>query len=138
MLGLSWFQQFIGLRYGLYVNARTTPKITTTLRRKTISFAHRVLENVLDSAMAESRWMENSSNLSPTSAIRRCIGEYGIASGCCSIVYSIRPEVVEIPDPGVAFLLVVLVVVVVIFWLAEAMAVETRTYIDELDVRNVH
>jgi len=118
--------------------AGTTPEITTILRRKTISFAHCVLDNVLDSAMTESRWMENPSNLSPTSAIRRCIDEYGIASGCCSIVYSIRPEVVEIPDPGVALLLVVLVVVVVILWLAEAMAVETRTYIDELDVRIFH
>lgn len=88
--------------------------------------------------MTESRWMENPSNLSPTRAIRRGIGEYGIASGCCSIVYSIRPEVVEIPEPGVAFLLVVLVVVVVILGLAEAMAVEARTYIDELDVRIFH
>jgi hypothetical protein len=84
--------------------------------------------------------MEGPQNLSPTRRItrRRRSDPIEIIGGCRVIVYARWPEVVEIPDPSLAFLLFVLVVPVVILWLAKAVAVESGAYIDEMNVRVVH
>lgn len=102
---------------------------------KTVRFPHRDFHNLFDRTMALTSGVENAGDL--TAAKVRAGGVNFIGRGG-TIVDAVGPEPMKVPDPRLAFLVGVFIVVVVLAGLAEAMTIKPGADVEKLDVWVVH